>query len=367
MNNRYFFILTISTSIVVMLVAPTLGFAQSNQTDTPAPLREDSTESIDEAPELTERTEMAIDKGLKFLASKQNDDGSWSRKNDGSFSHKDGEYPVANTALVLMAHMVRAEFPGEGDHGENLEKGLDYLIRESKASSDGYLGTSMYAHGLATLALSEAWGMTAPEKDDEVLKALQRAVKVIRRAQTIEGGWRYNPTPTESDVSVTVTQVVALASARQAGIVVPDTTIDKAIEYITNCWHEESGGFRYMPGRTSPLFPRSAGSVYALQLSGRRDAEPVAAGLRYMREQAKEGVFKRCDWYYYGHYYGIQAMVQAGDEAYRNWYPQIRDALLEKQNNDGSWQGGSGGRPQSTAMSVIVLGTPYRFIPVYQR
>lgn len=358
MKLRYNFSVTVKTSIIAMLLSSIIVFAQSNQDDTQIPPSIESEESIDEAPELTERTEMAIDNGLKFLASSQNDDGSWSQK--------EGEYPVADTALVLMACMARAQFPGEGDYGDKLENGLDFLLRESKASANGYLGTSMYAHGLATLALSEVWGMTAPEKDEEVLKALQRAVEVIRRAQTIEGGWRYDPRPTESDVSVTVTQVVALASARQAGIIVPDTTINKAIDYITNCWHEESGGFRYMPNRTDAGFPRSAGSVYALQLSGRRNAEPVAAGLRYLWEQP-EDIYRRGGWYYYGHYYGIQAMVQAGDEAYRAWYPKIRDALLEKQNDDGSWQGGQGGKPQSTAMAIIVLGTPYRYIPVYQR
>jgi hypothetical protein len=268
-----------------------------------------------------------------------------------------------------MAFMVRAQFPGEGDYGESLERGLDYLIQESKASPDGYLGTNMYCHGLATLALSEVWGMTAPEKDDEVLKALQRAVEVIRRAQTFEGGWRYNPTPTESDVSVTVTQVVALASARQAGVIVPDTTINEAINYITACWDPNSGGFLYKANHYAGVgFARSAGATYALQLCDRRDAEPVAAGLRYLREQP-DMVFEDCSYYYYGHYYGIQAMVQAGDDQYRAWYPRIRDALIAKQDQDGSWPGrkGNGGKPQSTAMAVIVLGTPYRYIPIYQR
>jgi len=344
--------------VAVLLAAPSVGLAQAGPADAPTPDALDDGDQIEEAPELTERTEMAIDRGLKFLAANQREDGSWARE--------DGEYPVADTALVLMAFMVRAQFPGEGDHGDKLEKGLDFLIRESKASPDGYLGTSMYAHGLATLALSEAWGMTDPAKDEDMLNALQRAVEVIRRAQTLEGGWRYDPRPTESDVSVTVTQVVALASARQAGVVVPDATINKAIDYITACWHEDSGGFRYMPHRTSAEFPRTAGSVYALQLCGRRDAEPVATGLRYLREQPDK-VFERSSFYFYGHYYGIQAMVQAGDDAYRAWYPKIRDALLKKQSDDGSWNGGRGGKPQSTAMAVIVLGTPYRYIPIYQR
>jgi len=322
--------------------------------DAPDPVASDE---VDEAPELTGPTERAIDRGLSFLAGSQNADGSWSRED---------QYQIADTALVLMAFMVRAQFPGEGPHGDKLERGLDYLLGESKASPDGYLGTSMYAHGLATLALSEVWGMTDPQKDDEVYKALERAVQVIRRSQNLEGGWRYSPRPSDADLSVTVTQVVALASARQAGLVVPDATIDKAIDYAKSCWHEDSGGFRYKPHLGNPAFPRIAGATYALQLCGRRDSVPVAAGLRYIKELSDK-VFTRGSHHYYGHYYGIQAMVQAGDEHYQVWYPQVRDALLKKQKNDGSWSGGRGGEPQSTAMAIIVLGTPYWYIPIYQR
>ncbi len=314
-------------------------------------------EEMDDAPELTERTQTAIDRGLEFLVGAQNADGSWSRED---------QYAVADTALALMAFMVKAHFPGEGPYGDELDKGLNFLLRESKASADGYLGTSMYAHGLATLALSEVWGMSDGDRDDEVLEALRRAVEVIRRSQNILGGWRYDPNPKEADVSVTVTQVVALASARQAGLVVPDVTIDKAIDYATTCWHQESGGFTYQPHRGGPAFPRSAGATYALQLCGRRDSEPVKAGMRYLKE-LPDRVFFEGSHYFYGHYYGIQAMVQAGDSHYEAWYPRIRDALLGKQAPDGSWSGGRGGRPQSTAMALIVLGTPYRYIPIYQR
>jgi hypothetical protein len=345
--------------IVALSVAGPAWAQDAPEPDGPAAIDLDERDELEEASELTEAAELAIDRALRHLAGTQNDDGSWSAGD---------RYHVADTALVLMAFMVKAQFPGEGPNGKKLEDGLDYLLNESKASPDGYLGTSMYAHGLATLALSEVWGMTDGQKDDDVLKALERAVEVIRRAQNLAGGWRYDPEPTDADLSVTVTQVVALASARQAGLVVPDTTIDKAIDFAVVCWHQESGGFRYQPGRSSPAFPRSAGATYALQLCGRRDSEMVEAGLRYLQEQRKDGsVFNRGDFYYYGHYYGIQAMVQAGEQYYEDWYPRIRDALLKKQNDDGSWSGGRGGKPQSTAMAIIVLGTPYRYIPIYQR
>jgi len=143
------------------VLAALLGLAgpATAQLDEEAPLAGDN---LDEAPELTERTQAAIERGLEFLARTQNEDGSWSRED---------QYAVADTALALMAFMVKAHFPGEGPYGDKLAKGLDFLLRESKASPDGYLGTSMYAHGLATLALSEAWGMSDTDKDDDILEA----------------------------------------------------------------------------------------------------------------------------------------------------------------------------------------------------
>ncbi|MEX0775964.1 MAG: prenyltransferase/squalene oxidase repeat-containing protein [Phycisphaeraceae bacterium] len=315
-----------------------------------------SNDEQDDAPELTESAAQAIDRGLRYLVGSQNPDGSWSRGE---------QFKVADTSLALMAFMVKAQFAGEGPHRATLDRGMEYLLVEAKASPDGYLGTSMYDHGLATLALSEVWGMTSKERDDDVHKALKRAVEVIRRSQNLQGGWRYDPRPTDADLSVTVTQIVALASARQAGIIVPDETIDKAIAYVNSCWHANSGGFTYQ-GRGAPAFPRSAGAVYALQLCGRRDSDQVTSGLRYLKQQPAE-LFDGGPHYYYGHYYGIQAMVQASEQHYKDWYPRIRDAMLKRQRPDGSWTGGKGGEAQSTAMAVIILGTPYRFIPVYQR
>ena len=87
----------------------------------------------------------------------------------------------------------------------------------------------MYEHGLATLALSEVWGMSDNAK---LRDSLKRAVQIILRSQNREGGWRYHPRPEDADLSVTVMQIVALASAREAGIYVPDETIEKALSFV---------------------------------------------------------------------------------------------------------------------------------------
>ena len=297
--------------------------------------------------ELTPETERAIEKGLEWLIKTQNEDGSW------------GTYKTASTALGLMAFMVKGYFPERPPHGENLSKAVDFLLRQSQTQR-GYMGTSMYEHGLATLALSEVWGMS---NRAGIREALKLAVDVILRAQNPQGGWRYNPAPTDADISVTVMQVVALASAKEAGIFVPDTTIQKAVAYVTSCQHQQTGGFAYQPGG-GPGFARTAAGVMSLMMCGRRDSDAAKRGRDYLINQP-QNVFESADGYYhYAHYYAIQAMYQAGDEYYQQWYPKIRDSLLKKQAAEGNWPGGHG---IGTQMAILILGVPYRFLPIYQR
>jgi uncharacterized protein YfaS (alpha-2-macroglobulin family) len=316
------------------------------------------------APELTPEASQAIDKGLKYLLSTQNKDGSWD--SDGKGGHS-----VGITSLALMAFMSKAHFPGFGPHGDELNRGMKWLLKEAKKRPDGYLGTVMYEHGLATLALSEMWGMCRdPDDDDAIQKALEKAVEVILRSQNPGGGWRYQPQADGGeDTSCTMTVFHALASARQAGIVVPNETISKLVKYLKSARNGETGGFGYAPqGRAKVTIACTAGGAYIAQLAGQRDTEMVKTALRYLKSQSPGIITGNVHYYYYAHYYAIQAMVQAGDDEYTKWYPQIRDALLSKQNSQGAWgKVTKQGISYETPMAIIILATPHRYIPIYQR
>lgn len=316
------------------------------------------------APELTEATDLAIERGLQYLISTQNANGSW--------TSGEGNFDVAGTSLALMAFMVKGEFPGFGRNGAALDRAKDYLLKRAEESPNGYLN-GMYEHGLYTLALSELWGMTNNVEDNKKIQiALERAVAVILRAQSPLGGWRYHARPDAGqDTSVTAMVFVSLASARQAGILVPTETIDRVVGYLRDqVWNEKSGGFGYQ-GNSGGTLACTGGGAYAAQLCGMRDTEWVQASIRYLENSPK--IFNRSEigYFYYAHYYAMQAMVQAGDEHYAKWYPQIRDALISLQKPDGSWNEGTPekpeGYPHKTPMSIIILGTPHRYIPVYQQ
>ncbi len=223
----------------------------------------------------------------------------------------------------------------------------------------------MYGHGFATLFLGEIYGMTG---DESVKEKLQRAVRLIERTQNPEGGWRYQPVPYDADISVTICQVMALRAARDAGIKVERDVIDRAVKYVRSCQNPD-GGFCYqaqMHGAGSG-FARSAAGVASLYYAGIFEGDDLQRGLKYLSqftpgrpgEQGAEGM------YFYGNYYAVQAMFLAGGEYWATFYPKVRDQLIAKQDKTaGSWNG-EAGQEYATAMALIILQMPNRYLPVY--
>ena len=298
--------------------------------------------------DLTSEVEESIDRGLVYLPKTQKEDGSWS---DGN--------KTAYTALSLMAFMVKGDMPEQPPHGETMSKALDYILKQSVEGRRGFMGTTMYEHGFATLALSEAWGMSGRDKD--VRQALVKGVDVIIRSQGGNGAWTYNPSPSPNfgDISVTGAQLVALASAKEAGIFVPTETIDRAMVFVKSCHHKELGSFGYKgPGSG---YARTALGVTSLMLCGQRDDPAATAGLKWLQENVdyKEPHGNQL----YSRYYGGIALFQAGDGPFDTFYKPLREEILKSQKDNGYFHGSA----VSHQLSILILGTPYRFIPIYQR
>src|SRR5262249_36617350 len=201
----------------------------------------------------------------------------------------------------------------------------------------------MYGHGFATLFLAEVYGMVHDKGlRQEVHDKLRRAVRLILQSQNFEGGWRYNPYGHEADISVTICQIMALRSARNAGIAVPKGKVDRCVSYVKACQDRREGWFRYMKqgggGGGPQAFARTAAGVVALYSAGIYKGPEIDAGLRFlMRHKPGTGFGRPDTHYFYGHYYAVQAMWTAGGSYWSEWYPAIRDELLARQNVDGSW------------------------------
>jgi hypothetical protein len=314
--------------------------------------------------EINPRLEEAVRKGFEYLRRQQKPDGAFGQ---GRF----GQH-VGVTSLCAISLMADGNLPGRGEFGECVQKALDFVLDHSTETgllvSDETHGP-MYGHGFAALFLGEIYGMN--QQDDRVRDALVRAVQLIVSSQNDEGGWRYNPVPDDADVSVTICQVMALRSARNAGIKVPKSTIDDAIRYVRACQNAD-GGFRYMKDLGGSAWPRTAAGVASLFYAGVYEDQSIERGLDYLKQNAFPrggggftGGFSQPH-YFYGHYYGVQAMYLAGGDRWRTWWPAIRDELLAKQNPDGSWSDPQGDA-YGTAMALIVLQMPKRYLPIFQR
>lgn len=319
--------------------------------------------------EITEALQGTIDEGLRALAAMQAD--------DGSFPVARFQRHVGITGLCCLAFMADGSAPGRGRYGEEVQRGLDFIV--DNAQETGLLAGEdvshgpMYGHGFATLFLGEVYGMTRGGGDDEESRRLHdtlvKACRLIVESQNHEGGWRYNPTPADADVSVTICQIMALRAARNAGIEIPKETIDNAVKYVQVC-QADDGGFRYQSTRGGSAWPRSAAGVAALFYAGIYEGDDIDRGLEYLRVNATPGQNNSArvgaSHYYYGHYYAAQAMFLAGGEHWDTWWPAIRDELEGQQQNDGSWTDVYG-TAYATSMSLIILQMPNRYLPIFQK
>ena len=327
---------------------------------------------------MDKKTQQATAAALKWLAGKQNPDGSWSAS--------DAKNNTGITSFALLAFMSQGHLPGQGEYGPEVAKGTRFLIHSAR--EDGYLvgpgNGNMYCHGLATLALAELWGMAGGENIRPVLK---KATDLIIRCQNPQGGWRYDPVPADADISVTIMQVMALRAAKNSGIAVPNQTLDRAISYIRSMQDAASGGFGYQ-NNSAPGFSRTAAGVCVLQFCGQYDAKEIASGVQYLWGKAPffgteqglgiggrefrggRGGKRGGQHFWYGQYYAAHAMHQVGGKMWRQWYAAAAQLLLEHQSPEGYWDWNDSekvGTVYQTSIAVIVLSIPAGYVPIFQR
>jgi hypothetical protein len=337
---------------------------------------------------VNDAAERAISRGLDYLASRQGGGGEWGT----------GGYPanVAITSLAALAMMASGSMPDRGRYGANIRAAVDFVLKQGERPGgragafgvqhpDGFLHNAghfgqqgpMYSHGFGTLLLGEVSGMVADANlDKRVRTGLNKAVQVIIHAQNHEGGWRYNPQPIDADISVTVCQMMALRSAKNAGAFVPASVARRCTEYVKRCWSKGGGTGSYVyqasnPGFAFPgqggNFARTAAGVAALYSAAYYEGPEVDTGLNYLVQQRPVRVGGQADMhYFYGHYYAVQAMWTKGGDYWSSWYPKIRDELVRFQINDGSWSDLLCTH-YGTAMACIILQVPNNYLPILQK
>ncbi len=307
---------------------------------------------------VTPEADSAMQKGLRWLSTRQNDNGSF-----GS-----GGYHVAVTSLAGLALMGSGSSPDRGPYGPQIDRAVGYVMDNTSPSGficegAGLANSPMYGHGFGTMFLAEAYGMT---HRPEIREKLEKAVRLIVDTQNADGGWRYQPIRADADLSVTICEINALRAARNAGLYVPKETVERCIHYVKRSQNSD-GGFRYMLQGGPSQFPRSAAGVVALYSAAVYDAKEVDSGIAYLNRALNEvHNGQRSPHYFYGHYYAAQAMWIRGGDDWSRWYPTIRAELVQRQNGEGAWVDGFGNE-YGTAMALIILQMPNSYLPIFQR
>ena len=353
----------------------------------------------------TSESKRAAVRGLDWLVRNQQENGAWLcdvgfKLNDTYKVLKIREPHVGVTALAGTAFLASGSVPGRGPYAKQVEHALEFVL--SCQDATGFIGkseTRMYSHAFATMFLAEVYGTT---RDKRVRDALQRAVEFTYKAQNQEGGWRYVPNAEDSDMSITVCQVVALRAAKNKGIAVPKESIDSAVDYVlksaivSDDWGRDftRGAFVYQYKSKNQMAEAMTRTSFALTAAGLttlygagvytdsdirdfvrnrglklRALPSFKDMLQYVSnhyDDVARGQYRDHYFFYYGNYYAVQAMYIAGDPWWGRFYERLRDDVVRRQADDGSWPSNVGAA-YSTAVSTIILQVPNNYLPIFQR
>ena len=353
----------------------------------------------------TTLTEACVSRGLRWLASVQNADGSWSIDNYNDSDDPSNTGDAAGTSLALLPFLGAGQTHEFGPYKTTVARGIKWLKDHQEKDGDlRAIGAAkgrvrelmkdqwgMYTHGQATIVLVEAFALTG---DEDLRDPAQRAIDFIQNAQHVDhtgsasGGWRYQPGD-PGDTSVFGWQLMALQSARnpELGLKVQPATMKLAGLYLDSVSDtpnnrsylgiQDGSLYRYLPNRrAAPTAAMTAeGILCRMYLGWKRDDPRVMTAVRWLMDEDQFPSAREPNMYYW--YYGTQVMHHYGGEEWEKWNSRMRDLLVLLQTRKGryagSWSpsnfrwGSSGGRIYTTSLAICSLEVYYRHIPLFRQ
>lgn len=332
-------------------------------------------------------SEAAVASGLKWLASRQLKDGSWSFDHtvckacaDGACTQPGALKECYNgaTAFALLAFLGGGHTHQKGDYQRVVKQGLDALLRRGTMTPDGLdlrgrvvANEGMYVQGIATIALCEAAALT---KDPRYTKPAYQAVRFIVAAQDPKGGgWRYDVRQ-PGDTSVVGWQIMALKSAQNSKMKIPSATFKLADKFLDSVQVDKGSRYGYTDApKTAAEAPptlTAVGLLCRMYMGWDKKTPALERGVAFLDE------VKPSPNNMYYNYYATQVLHHWGGEEWKRWNEVMRDHLVRTQVKEGpeagSWNltdphGGAGGRLYQTCLSIMTLEVYYRHLPIYQR
>ncbi len=334
--------------------------------------------------------ERAVSNSLEWLKSKQNPDGSWGSSNK-----------AAMTGMTLLCFLGRCETPDSPFYGDNVMKGIMYLIELSKKNEYGAItedfkgNAGAYEHGIATYALGEMYTLARlgnkelPGMKDAFVKGVELIIKCQNKADAgkAEGSWDYysknisegKPTSKREDLSVAGWQYQALKAAKFTSLKIDGlhSAIDKTCDYIERV-QTKDGGFG-VANRDAHYnqWSLSGVGILGLQTLGKGRTASIKKGVGFLHRFLEAEPLdwqKNCNlycWYYY-----TQAFFQAGGDEWKFYNQQFLPQILNAQNPDGSFKAGRANWPSGSdngnpiyrqVLCTLQLEVYYRYLKVGDR
>jgi hypothetical protein len=337
----------------------------------------------------------SVERAVNFLISQQ--------QSDGSFPTMPHAQPGV-TSLCVLGLMAHGHMPGDGLVGQRLDRATDFIMSCQKPNGlltlhgpDGAQITrdvsheigvaAAYNHAIASLTLSEIYGMghaeRSPRMQRVISKSLEAALTMQRWQKDMSGdngGWRYldDFDPNDSDLSVTGWYLMFLRSARNAGFNVPKRAIDDAVGYVRRTFDKNYGAFGYTVGTgRSPSRGTAGAGILALGHAGFHNSQEAQRTgqwlMQYSFEVYNDNLGLERDRYHYSLFNCCQGMYQLGSPYWEQFFPRTVRTVLAHQQADGSWDAESYhrdrpfGNSYTTALVLLALGAPNQLLPVFQR
>lgn len=328
-------------------------------------------------------SEAAVAAALKWFAQHQNEDGSW------NFDHRVGpcqgrcgdpgaksKATLAATGMALLPFLGAGQTPKQGQYKQQVAAGLYYLGSNMEMTPHGGDMTehgegAMYGHGIASIALCEAYAMT---HDKQLQAPAQAALNFIMYAQDpVGGGWRYSPRQA-GDTSVVGWQVMALKSGHLGFLTVKPETVKGAIKFLNAVQADGGSQYGYDRPGAGPA-TTAVGLLCRMYLGWEHDKPELERGvLRLAKQGPTLGNM-------YFSYYATQVLHQfdgPDGPMWKEWNTKMRDSLVASQakkgHEAGSWffkpgdhGSDAGGRLYCTSMATMTLEIYYRYMPIYQQ
>lgn len=334
--------------------------------------------------------ERAVSQSLEWLKNKQNPDGSWGRNNKAAY-----------TGMVLLCYLGRCETPDSPFYGDNVMKGIMYLIELAQknpygAFTEDFAGNAgAYEHGIATYALGEMYTLArlGSKSLPGMREAFEKGVELIIKCQNGkdagrgEGSWDYytkniaagNPTSKREDLSVAGWQYQALKAAKNTSLKINglNSAIDKCVDYIERLQTKDGGIGKEKRDEHYNQYSLTGAGVLGLQTLGKANKKStINKGIKFLREFLTAEPLdwnKNCNlycWYYY-----TQAFFQQGGDDWKFYNEQLLPQLLSAQQPDGSFKPGRANWPAGDArdeiyrqaLCTLQLEVYYRYLKVADR